>query len=250
MNGENQRIYGKEIDIDADSVKTFWDKRALLVEEKGWGTVNLGDQDSTIGEKMYKYESEKIMPRLGIGKDTRVLDLGCGMGRWAKMVLPYCGFYCGIDFSEELIKIAKKLCKADSKHGVFHSMPVTEAVNQPASFFGGTFNCIIIAGLCIGVNDNDLRTLFDNLSGLCGTECVIYIKETAAFDKRLTLSNFESKELKSSYNAIYRTPGEYESLFKPLFSEGFFVSESFFFPEELGRKREETNAWCTILKRR
>lgn len=249
MNNQNQRIYGEHVSINTESVKAFWNKRASMVEQKGWGTVNLGDQDSSLAERMYEFESNQIMPKLEIEKKTRVLDLGCGMGRWAKMVLPYCGFYCGIDFSEELIKLAEKLCKIDSKHGVFYSMPVTEAMQQSISFYGGTFDCVIIAGLCVGINDKDVSFLFNNLSKLCSDKCVIYIKETAAFDKRLTLNDFKSKDLNSNYNAIYRTPEEYRFLFSPLYNEGFSVSESFFFPEELGRKREETNAWCTILKR-
>ena len=99
---ERRRVYGDKISIQTESVQKFYDKRASLVDQKGWGAVSLGDEDSTIADRAYEYDRSVLFPKLGINLNDRVLEIGCGIGRWAKIVLPHCGSYCGVAFSEEM----------------------------------------------------------------------------------------------------------------------------------------------------
>ena len=246
---EEHRIYGEKIEINTSFVRAFYDKRAAMIDEKGWGAVSLGDEDSSIAAKVYDHDKETLFPKLGITPTARVLELGCGMGRWAKIVLPHCDTYCGVDFSKEMLDAAKKICRGDLDRSSFYHMTASEAVEKDAQFFGGAFHCIIISGICMYINDLELKHIFELIPFLCQTHCAICIKEPAAFEKRLTLNEFPSEALHSNYNAIYRTPQEYASFFQPLLETGFSVCEQGFLPIEVGRKRPETNGWCTILKR-
>ncbi len=50
--------------------------------------------ESIIPEQYAKkndFDREYIIPRLGITGDTHILDIGCGVGRIAEMILPLTG---------------------------------------------------------------------------------------------------------------------------------------------------------------
>ena len=222
-----RRIYGENVSINTESVRKFYNKRAELVAEKGWGAISLGDEDPTIASRAYNYDRDVLFPKLNVDASARVLELGCGMGRWAEIVLPHCGFYCGVDFSEEMLCAAQK----------------------EAQFYEGAFHCVILSGVCIYINDGELKRTFERIPELCQEHCTICVKETATTADRLTLNEFPSEALHSNYNAIYRTTEEYMALFQPLLKAGFSISEQYFLPTEVGRKRAETNGWCTIFKR-
>ena len=244
-----KRIYGKSIDINTEAVQKFYDKRAGLVEERGWGAISLGDEDHAIAGKVFQYDRDSLFPRLNVALSTRVLELGCGMGRWAKIVLPYCGHYCGVDFSGEMLKAAEKICADYQERCHFYKMSAPDAAEKPADFYGGSFECVILSGVCIYINDLDLHRIFRALPNLCSQYCTICIKETAAFQERLTLDHFESASLHSAYDAIYRTPDEYNMFFQPSLDAGFSVVEQGFLPEETGRRRKETDSFCTIFRK-
>lgn len=249
MEVKKHRIYGDTVSIPMKSVQSFYNKRAALVEQKGWGAISLGDEDSSIANRVYDYDRDTLFPKLGIGPETRVLELGCGMGRWAKIVLPHCGAYCGVDFSEEMLNAAEKICEDFSEKSAFFHLSASEAAEKDPSFYGGSFQCMILSGVCIYINDQELKRIFARLPLFAHENCTICVKETTALSERLTLNEFHSEVLQSTYNAIYRTKEEYHTIFEPLIKAGFSIREQYFLPEEVGRKRAETNGLCTIFKR-
>jgi len=54
-------------------------------------------------------ELPKILKLAGDVKGKKLLDLGCGMGRHAKEYLDMGAKVTGVDVSEEMIKLAKKI---------------------------------------------------------------------------------------------------------------------------------------------
>lgn len=244
-----QRVYGEKISINTERVKDFYNKRAAMVEEKGWEAVSLGSENPEIAARIYNYDQNELFPKLGIDGETRVLEVGCGMGRWANIILPHCREYYGIDFSEGILNAAKKICHDYADRGHFYHMSASEAVEKDTAFWGGGFGSILFSGVCMYINDDKLKQVFEKVCQLCDKKCTICIRETAAFVDRLTLNEFPSEALKSTYNAIYRTQQEYNNLFEPFFKASFVIAEQDFLPDYLGRKREDTNSWCTILRR-
>ena len=75
---------------------------------EGWGT------------RVY----EHVLDRAGIGSDSRVLDCGCGAGRFARMVADRGASVAGIDASKELIAIAtKRVAAGDFRVGDIETLP-------------------------------------------------------------------------------------------------------------------------------
>ena len=59
-------------------------------------------------------EGNKILKKLLENfsfKDKIVLDIGCGSGKYVKLIAPLCKKYYALDISKPLLKLAKKKCK-------------------------------------------------------------------------------------------------------------------------------------------
>ena len=236
------RIYDDKIDIDNKDVKSFWEKRASL---KDLNAVLLGNQqDSKHSDLRNKKELTLLKSFINDFKGLSVLDIGCGMGRWANNLKNEVKLYHGIDFSENFI-IGNKERFKDYKNIKFMIM---SASDMDLSKLNSTYDLIIINGVLMYINDDKLSDIFKNLKAL--TPHYIYIQEsTSILNDRLTLKNFYSQELDTKYNAIYRTKFEYEYYFKNILKDYEIQNTDLLLDKDTGA-REETNAqyWFIVDK--
>ncbi len=248
------RIYGKAVPVNEENIKAFWEQRAGMYEEKGDSTVILyGEQLSDALERQNSFTREVLIPQLNISGDSRILDVGCGVGRLARMLLPKCGLYYGVDFSESMVNTTRKVCermksdgcKADYK---IEQLSLSEALQKTPDHYGGVFDCICFCGVCMYVNDEVLQESFCNIPALLGSRSAALFHEPVGIRKRLTLNNFYSGALSTLYNAIYRTPQEYLSLYQPLLNAGFSVESQGKIPD-LDENYSDTYRWYAVLKR-
>lgn len=246
----NKRIYGQKISINTEHVKDFYNKRAASQKDK-IGAVLLGAQEAEVLQQKNTFDRDYIVPMLGIDRNTRVLDMGCGVGRWAKFVLPQCGFYYGIDFSEEMIEIGEQECsQVPHPRGgyAFQCMSILEAATRPPEFFGGKFGSVICAGVFMYINDETATQIYCSLPNLLEEHCTINFEEPVGIQKRLTLNEFASEELHTNYSAIYRTPEEYVELYAPLLEAGFSIIKQEYRPK-FGETYTDTGRYFILLKR-
>lgn len=243
------RIYAQKVDIKVEHTKSFYDKRAKSIGEMDnpYVAVLLGDQNPEHAVEWNKFEKDFIFPQLHINEDTAVLDIGSGIGRWAESVIPACGEYVGTDFSDEMVRLAQRRCKFEGKKYGFLNLSFQETVKHR---FERKFDCVIIGGVCMYINDADLKQCFDGLMGLVSDHCVMYLTETVAAGTRLTLDDLPSDALKANYDVIYRTRGEYCEFYKPIEQAGFRVVKQDYLPHLNDEKQfNETNRWFTIFER-
>jgi SAM-dependent methyltransferase len=236
------RIYGEKADIDSESVKTFWNNNArkdtslksvLLGYDFGENSANLHNQK----------ETKIVLDFIGNGKKT-ILDIGCGIGRWAYNLKPIIKTYDGIDFSEEFIKAANDNFK-DFSEIKFYCM---SAVNIDTAKLLEKYDVVIVTEVSMYINDEELDKLYKYINKFTGKGSLLYIQDTTSLlETRLTLKDFDSKELKTKYNAIYRTRAEYETLFGKYLPEFKIDGKGteLLLDKESGA-RDETNAryWC------
>lgn len=246
------RIYGDKRDIDVAHTKDFWDMRARSVPEQGTDMIMCADQAKKERGVCQKFDEEFVIPRLNITPDTRILDIGCGVGRMAKMILPACAFYCGTDFSEEMIHIAERECAQipgiQMQQYRLYPLSLDETTAKEYSFYGGKFDAAIISGVCPYVNDEELQRVFLNMPKLMNAHSTIYLQHPVGLNSRLTLDHFYSESMDAQYSAIYRTADEYLALYKPLMEAGFTLAEQGYKPKELS-PYSDTDRWYVFLKR-
>ena len=176
-------------------------------------------------------------------KNLRILDIGCGIGRWAENLINNMDSYVGIDYSKGFIEYAKEKYKSNDSIE-FYEMSLLDITNDLLS---KKFDLIICTGVLMYVNDADLLNILANVKQMLGG--YFYIQESISImDKRLTLDNFKSEALNANYSAIYRTIPEYENLLLQYCTNFKILASGLLLDNKTGN-RKETNAAYWILKR-
>ena len=238
----NGRIYGAKTVIDSEKIKNFWNNNAK--KDSSLKSVLLGyDFGENSADLHNRKETEIVLDFIGSDKKT-VLDIGCGIGRWAYNLKPVIKTYDGIDFSEEFVNAANSNFKDFSEIN-FYCMPALEIDTVKLL---EKYDAVIAAEVSMYINDDELHKLYGYINKLTGKGSLLYIQDTTSLlETRLTLKDFDSKELKTKYNAVYRTRAEYETLFVRYLPEFKLKEErtELLLDKDSGA-REETNAryWC------
>lgn len=233
------RVYTDKIEIDNNSTKEFWENRANNINNLQ--TVLLGS-DKTGIEQNTRNEHEKLIVESIVKqiKNPKILDIGCGIGRWAENLINQFDSYTGVDFSEGFINFASEKF-ANYSNIKFYNNSI---LNLDKEILNSKFNFIICTGVLMYINDSNI---FDILKAFRRvTPEYVYIQESISLmDARLTLNKFESKDLQTNYNAIYRTKQEYEEYFK---TNKFDIIKTDLLLDNKSGAREETNAQYWILR--
>lgn len=125
------------------SAATFWNN---LAEEYAAKPVELPEA----------FDRKTEITRALIGPDTVVLDVGCGTGSFLLRLAPHAGELHGVDFSSEMIRIARDKAQGVD-HLTFHVCPLDEM-----PFEEGAFDVVCAYSILHLVEDREaaLETLF------------------------------------------------------------------------------------------
>lgn len=236
--------------IDYKDTRDFFKKRAKKFREENPYCVTMyQDNNERLVRERNQKEIEKLKPLLRLNEKSKVLDVACGIGRWADAIQEDIDYYCGIDFSDELIEIARR--RNIRKNYSFYVGSITDVKKIMDEKAIGNFDTILLMGILMYVNDDDLVNAFTQIASKCEKNARICVREPIGIADRLTLKDFFSEELEDNYNAIYRTHDEIISFFsKTFFKEGFSIEkEGFLFEQQELNNRKETEQYYFILKR-
>ncbi|MGN0638564.1 MAG: class I SAM-dependent methyltransferase [Huintestinicola sp.] len=241
------RIKNKITEISYDETKEFFRKRADKYDpQKPYCVTMYQDNHSELVVERNRREVEILYPQLGISPESRVLDIACGIGRWADAIKEEISCYLGIDFSEELIGIAKSRC---SRPGF--SFVAGDLKNVASICSDKKYDTILMIGILQYLNDSDIAGILEGIISCCDDTATVCIREPIAEEGRLTLNHFYSEELKDNYNAIYRSNSELTAIFEQtFFKHGFSVKkQAYLFEEANLNNRKETSQYYYILTR-
>lgn len=243
------RVKEERMDIDYNDTKQFFKKRAKRFQVNNPYSVTMyQDNNRELVIERNKKEVEKLLPLLKIKEDTKLLDIACGIGRWADTLPENIVEYCGVDFSDELIEIANERNK---KERFSFLVGATNEIEEVLKRNGkGYYNRILMIGILMYLNDADMLHSLEQIEKVCEEHTIICIREPIAIEERLTLKDFFSEELNDYYNAIYRTRDELmESISRSFLDKGFRVGEEGFLFEDVLNNRKETAQYYYILER-
>ena len=238
--GDATRLIAQLADIEYRDTHSFFEARGAGDQSSALTATMY--QEATLAERRDRAEKETILPLFALNKSDRVLDVGCGAGRWAEVVVPIVGDYLGIDFSASLLEIARRKVPGAR----FQRLSV-DRLDLDALTIAPPFSLIICSGILAYINDRDVATLISVLGKAASPRSRIYIREPIATTSRLTLKSHWSEELRTQYSAIYRTRTEYLQLFRNL-PDFSLSTEAMPFPARL-QNREETQQWFFLLER-
>lgn len=250
INRENHRmrIIGKRVDINYDKTRAFFESRGgKYREDHPYVTTMYQDHQPQLTDERNHAEIQKIMPFLQLNGDSRILDMGCGIGRWADAIDCEIKEYLGIDFSESLIQIAKE--RNTRSAFTFTQLSVCDFEGYFRMNHLRPFNRSIIAGVLMYLNDDDVEALFRLFSHILSLGAIVYIREPVGIADRLTLKDFYSEELAHDYHTIYRTADEYKQMLRKNAPDCTITESDFLFDRPVLNNRKETSQYYFLLKR-
>lgn len=247
----SKRITGTVTEINRDEILHFYERRvAKYKEDNPYAVTMMQDHNPQLVLERNKWETGKLLPFLSLDSESRVLDIACGIGRWYDAIDTEIKEYCGIDFCEGLIQIAKEKHQ-DCGNADFLTGSATETKQILEQNEKGIYNRVLMMGILLCFNDADIRTVLDQICEVTERDALLCIREPIAISDRLTLKDFYSEELEDHYNAIYRTREELMKLFgDTLIPAGFHVEKEGWLFEDSLNNRKETAQYYFVFRRK
>ena len=231
------RLYGDHENINSNKVKGFFSDRANRDLESDLSIVLFQDKETS--EKRHIEEKNAFHEHIDCS-GKKVLEIGCGIGRWVETLHDKCESYMGIDYTEDMIDIANETIDYDNCK--FQVMSATDICDSEL-LIEPPFDIIIISGVLMYINDDDLIKVMENINRVGSENKKLFIMEPIARKTRLTLTDFYSEGLDADYNAIYRTEEEYVECFENLNYNKLFSDYIF---EDISHHSETTNKFFII----
>lgn len=209
--------------IDKKSILNFFEDRARKVHDVGaTRAVIYQDKNPDLAEQRDAHEKDRLFPLMKIGDGDRVLDAGCGTGRWAEVLLQKCKSYHGVDISPSLIKVAKS--RFEGIRSANFSVCGLDQLSLKFLEVEEPFTRLISMGVLIYMNDDEAHNSLVKLEAMMDIKSRLIFREPIGIDFRLTLKDHYSEEMEQMYSAIYRTENELLQLFQDtLLDKGFEI---------------------------
>lgn len=247
----DKRIIGEKKDISYEAVQNFFEERGSAEKQHLYNYVMYLDDKPDVAVERDRQGKEKMDKLIQVTPDMRVLDIGCGVGRYGTFFLERGAYYVGVDGSSKMIEKAEINLEqySEKKLIVSNLLQISEALEKAEET--EPFDIIFDSGVFMYLNDDDCLNVMKKIARIGGKNSVFCMIESMAQEDRLTLNEFYSDELKQSYSAIYRSVAEYKSIMESAFGQDYDViyEEVLDFEDGLQKKREQvTMEHCFIWK--
>jgi SAM-dependent methyltransferase len=200
------RVTGDVVEIDYGSTQRFFDARGRRDDlAHPYSITMYQDANPALVVERDRHEKARILAKLGVGPGTRILDIGCGIGRWAEALLPLGpAAYLGLDFSGPIVEKARTLVPEVEGRVRFERRAAQDLVTDVPLSISPPFDLFLISGVLIYLNDAEVRRCLQGVAALADRPARLYLREPVAVGPRLSLDRFYSSDLKAEYSAIYR----------------------------------------------
>lgn len=245
----NRRITGDRTTIDTDMLRDFFRSRARRHSESS-PAVSMLYQDSNpeLAAARDRVEKDMLVPLLRLHAQDRIIDVGCGVGRWAYVFASRVRRYLGTDPIDELLQIARAAFAAHPD--VAFQNIAAQDITAKRLVVSGPFDVAIAMGVLHYLNDDDCLKALGAVASVMADRGRVLIRVPIGVEQRLTLDSIWSDELHASYSAIYRTDAEYRAYINDVFGRvGFRVERGEpLYPAALNN-RVETLQYYYLLER-
>lgn len=206
--------------IDRKAVAEFFKRRAEKIPAVGpLHAVIYQDKHRNLAERRDAAEKAKLLPMLRLDGTQRVLDVGCGTGRWTDDLARACAWYHGIDACEGLVAFARE---HHAEANCTFTVGSVDAFSLASLGEANAFDCVLCAGVLIYLNDGETRSALRCIGNAMTLGSRLLIREPMGLEQRLTISEHYSDELEQDYSAIYRTQQELETMLRECLPEPEF----------------------------
>jgi SAM-dependent methyltransferase len=135
-------------------------------------------------------------------KNSKILELGSGNGRWGFALAPYIGKYVGVEINESLVENALKIVKERTIRNIFF---INDDIHNYLSQTEESFDIIYVASVSLYLTDEKLKELLILISKKLNPGGIIV--------ERTTTSPVQHKIERHDYEALYRTDSNIQMIF-------------------------------------
>lgn len=197
----------KQIRLNTQKIKTFWDHRAKMLEDSKLGILQSTMLTSNESEAKEKWELEKsnllniVKPYLS--KDGIMLELGCGVGRWSREFSPFVKSIDAFDYSNSFIKKAKMFAKEKNIYNVNFLCSDLADIREARQY-----NYIVSIALLHYLDEPRFNKVVEIIQNCLIKGGIAVLRESCGYGKRFELHGYYSEVLTDEYHAVYRTSEE------------------------------------------
>jgi SAM-dependent methyltransferase len=187
--------------IDSESLCHWWSSQA---QDNPATAGMLGFYGSEPSKMMYRQWKEwsRFLKIARLKRGMRVLELGCGGGRWTTAIARKVGSVTGVDFSAEMVAIAEK----NARHADLDNVAFAVARAQEFAV-SESFDLIYLSGVDQYIDDDDMQKLLGHARSMLAPGGILIDRVTISHGARLFSDD-------GGYQAIYRTAKELIALFE------------------------------------
>jgi aspartate racemase len=207
----------KPIELNIKKIKSFWNLRAQMYLESKLGELQTTMLTTDEKEAAKKWELEKynllnvIEPYLS--KNRSMMELGCGLGRWTRVLSSFVNNIDAFDYSDSFIERAKKISKKKNINNVnFICSNVTD-INP-----NKRYDYIVSIALLHYLDELEYEKCIEIIKNNLVKGGIAILRETFGYSKRFEMHGYYSEVLKKEYHAVYRTTEEIIESFGENFS--------------------------------
>ena len=208
------RSVGGTSPIDYTATLDFFENRAGLAHGRPANEVVRNWNTGTdLSARREADELDRVLPHLPEDLPLRVLDVGCGVARWAHVLDGRMRRYVGTDFAGGIIELAQRNLSTVAERTETRLIVCNAAdlaTSEVAEF--GPFDFVIMGGVLAYLNDRDVKSCLEAVANMLSSTAVVYMRESVALGQRLTLDRHWSAELNGEYSAIYRNAKWYRTV--------------------------------------
>jgi SAM-dependent methyltransferase len=200
-------VHGVPLELDPARVKAFWDKRAAMISDGAVGLLQSTMLTATEADAASRLEAERtallsVLEPL-IGRDSRVLELGSGTGRWSCVVGPRVRHVDAWDYSEGLVAAARRQAAERGVHNVtFHVGSVEDIPTDQK------YDLVLSVALLHYLDEPRFEAAMRVARESVTPGGYAVFRETFGVQRRFELHGFHSATLDCDYHAVYRTVPE------------------------------------------
>lgn len=205
-----------ETELDYMQSRAFWRDRAVRAES-GLRATALCDNAPSLATE---WTSAKLFARRmrmfrANGPFERVLDVGCGDGRWSSALAEIANEVIAVDFCEDFVAATRERALADGRTNVVASVQDVRDLRVQ-----GPCDLVTLGAVTMYIEDADLERLIQRLRAeLVNPGGLVYLRTT---------THARGSRSRGPYQAIYRPIEMYRKLFE---ANRFVVIEQRLVPE-------------------
>jgi SAM-dependent methyltransferase len=193
-----------------ESAKSFWEARGEQANQQPTRAVLLAPVSEEEALFLDTLERDQLLPLMHLRPGMRVLDVGCGSGRWTRRFAAQGAEVVACDISTGLLEMLRAALLKENTHERVTLLRSDLSTGKIPEEVVGNFDLIFIGGVLQYIEDAAVLSLLQQLRGRLSANGRLLMREGIRRERaREEHGTFEG----TPYSVIYRDRSDYPRFF-------------------------------------